>query len=137
MNYANTFIAVAPDTSAKAGTVPPVRGGQKSIARLEYELISDNPHSLTQEEVQFAVHTQRQGVPATELNARRAELWSEFFSRPMACMRASPLPKTYGWGLHFDADSKLALVALESPEYQQLINNSAIRQLFAMRSKRP
>lgn len=93
MNYANTFIAVAPDTSAKAGTAPPVRGGKKSIARLEYELLSGNPYSLTQEEVQFAVHTQRQGVPATELNARRAELWSEFFSKSMACMRASPLPK--------------------------------------------
>lgn len=136
MNYVNTFIAVAPDTSAKAGTVPPGRSGKKSIAQLEYELISGKPYTLTQEEVQFSVHVQRQGVPAAELKARRTELWSEFFSRSMACMRASPLPKTYGWGLHFDADSKVALVALESPEYKRLLKNSAIRQLSAMRSKR-
>ena len=40
MNYVNTFIAVAPDTSAKLGVVPIERAGKKSIAVLEYELRS-------------------------------------------------------------------------------------------------
>lgn len=136
MNYVNTFIAVAPDTAAKAGTVSPERSGKKSIAQLEYELISGKPYTLTQEEVQFSVHVQRQGIPATELKAKRNKLWSEFFSKPMACMRASPLPKSYGWGLHFDAEGKVALVAMESPDYKRLMKNSAIRQLSAMRGKR-
>jgi hypothetical protein len=136
VNYVNTFIAVAPDTQAKAGIVPLGRGGTKSIAQLEYELISGKPYTLTQEEVQFSVHVQRQGIPAAEIKARRAKLWSEFFAKPMACMRASPLPKSYGWGLRFDAEGKVALVAMESPEYKRLLKNSAIRQLFAMRSKR-
>jgi len=30
----------------------------------------------------------------------------------------------------------VALVAMESPEYERLLKNSAIKQLFAMRSKR-
>ena len=136
MNYVNTFIAVAPDTAVKAGTVPPVRNDKKSIAQLEHELISGKPYTLTQEEVQFSVHVQRQGIPATELNAKRTKLWSEFFSKPMACMRASPLPKSYGWGLHFDAEGKVALVAMEGSEYKRLLKNPAIRQLSAMRSKR-
>ncbi|MBI3525287.1 MAG: hypothetical protein HY066_12365 [Betaproteobacteria bacterium] len=136
MNYVNTFIAVAPDTSAKAGAVPPGRGDEKSIAQLEYELISGKPYLLTQEEVQFSVHVKRQGIPAAEIKARRAKLWSELFSKPMACMRASPLPKSYGWGLHFDAKGKVALVAMESPEYRRLLKNPTIRQLSAMRSKR-
>lgn len=136
MNYVNTFIAVAPDTSAKTGAVPPRRGDKKSIAQLEYDLISGQPYTFTQEEVQFYVHVQRQGIPATEFEAKRNKLWTEFFSKPMACMRASPLPKSYGWGLHFDAEGKVALVAMESSEYKRLLKNSAIRQLSAMRSRR-
>lgn len=136
MNYVNTFIAVAPDTTAKAGTVPPGRSDNKSVAQLEHEIISGNPYALTQEDVQFSVHVRRQGISASKLKAKRAKFWSEFFSKPMACMRASPLPKSYGWGLHFDAEGKVALVAMESPEYERLLKNSAIKQLFAMRSKR-
>lgn len=136
MNYVNTFIAVSPDTAAKAGTVPPERGGKGSVARLEYELVSGNPYALTQEEVQFAVHVRRQGIRANDIKTRRARLWSELFSKPTACMRASPLPKSYGWGLHFDAEGKVALVAMESPKYARLSKDPAIRQVSAMRNKR-
>jgi hypothetical protein len=136
VNYYNTFIAVAPDTSAKVGTVPVERTGTKSVAVLEYELISAKPYTYTQEEVQFAVHVQRQAIPSAELGARRVELWNEFFSKPLACMRASPLPKSYGWGLHFNEESKVALVALESPEYERLSSSIAIQQTRAMRRRR-
>lgn len=98
MTYVNTFIAVAPGTIAKTGPVPPGCSDKKSIAQLEYELISDKPYTLAQDEVQFSVHVQRQGIPAAEIKTTRAKLWSEFFSKPMACMRASPLPTSYGWG---------------------------------------
>lgn len=136
MNYFNTFIAVASDTSATAGTVPPERGGKKSIAVLEYELVASKPYVLTQEEVQFAVYVQRQGISAARLKTQRTRLWEEFFSRPMACMRASPLPKSYGWGLHFDPDGRVALVAVESPRYKELSRSSSIEQTRAMRGKR-
>ena len=136
MNYFNTFIAVAPDTSAQAGTVPPERNGKKSIAVLEYELIAAKPYALTQEEVQFAVHVQRQGISAAELKAKRAKLWQAFFAKPMACMRTSPLAKSYGWGLHFDPQGKVALVAIESSAYKELARNKSIEQTRAMRSKR-
>jgi uncharacterized protein DUF6157 len=136
VNYFNTFIAVAPDTSAMVGTVPVERAGKKSIALLEYELISAKPYTYTQEEVQFTVHVQRRAFPSAELKARRTELWQEFFSKSMACMRASPLPKSYGWGLHFNPEGKVALVAVESPEYKRLSSSRSVEQTRAMRGKR-
>jgi Family of unknown function (DUF6157) len=131
VNYIDTFIAVAPDTRATPGTVPPERGGGRSVAALEYELISAQPYTLTQEDVQFAVYVQRQGIPAARLAAERAGLWDAFFSQPMACMRSSPLPKSYGWGLHFDGEGRVALVAMESPDYERLSTDQTIDQTRA------
>jgi hypothetical protein len=135
MNYINTFIAVATDTSATMATAPVARADKKSIAVLEYELIAAKPYVLTQEDVQFAVHVQRTGLSVSD-KARRTALWNEFFSKPMACMRTSPLPKTYGWGLHFNPQGKVALVAVGTPAYQQFSTDPHIAQTRAMRGKR-
>ncbi|MDB5801424.1 MAG: hypothetical protein JWL63_2363 [Rhodocyclales bacterium] len=136
MNYINTFIAVSPDTKAKVGTVPPARENTRSIAQIEYELIAPQPYKFTQEEVQFSVHIERTGITPAQLKAKRGGLWSAFFSKPMACMRTSPLAKSYGWGLHFDSEGKVALVPMESQKYQQLSGSPSIEQTRAMRSKR-
>ncbi len=136
MTYVNTFIAVAPDTQAVAGTVPAARGDTKTVAQLEYELIASSPYTYTQEDVQFAVHVARSGLDAKALRAREAELRSAFFSKPMACLRASPLPKSYGWGLHFDAAGKVALIGMQTPEYRRLREDPALRQTTAMRNRR-
>lgn len=136
MNYSSTFIAVAPDTKATAGTVPPARENKPSIAQLEYELISAHPYEHTQEEVQFLVHVTRLGLSPKELKTRRDKLWTEFFAKPCACFRTSPLPRTYGWGLHFDDQGRVALVALDCPEYQRFVKSKSLKQLPALRSKR-
>lgn len=135
MNYVSTLITVAPDTSAQAGKVPPVRG-KKSIAALEYELISSNPYAYTQEEVQFLVHLERQGIAPPDARARHDALWQEFFSKPRACMRTSPLAKTYGFGLHFNVEGKVGLVPMESTQYKRLAQDASIVQRHAMRSTR-
>ncbi|HZF28248.1 MAG TPA: DUF6157 family protein [Gammaproteobacteria bacterium] len=134
MNYINTFIAVSPDTKAKVGSVPLARGGKRSIAQIEYELIASHPYKFTQQEVQFSVHVERTGVTPPQL--KRSDLWSDFFSKPTACMRTSPLARTYGWGLHFDSEGKVALVPMESPKYQKLSRSPSIEQTRAMRTKR-
>jgi len=136
MNYINTFIAVSPDTKAKVGSVPPARGDKRSIAQIEYELISSHPYELTQEEVQFSVHVERVGLTPAQLKAKRSELWSAFFSKPTACMRTSPLARSYGWGLHFDGEGRVALVPMESPKYRKLSGSPSLAQTRAMRSKR-
>jgi hypothetical protein len=136
MNYVDTFIQIAPDSTLAMAVVPQPRAGKQSIAVLEYELISAKPYTYTHEQVQFTVHARHKSIPAQELKARWHELWSEFFSVPHACMRTSPLPKSYGWGLHFDGEGKVALCAVESPTYQRLANDKALMQRFAMRGKR-
>jgi hypothetical protein len=136
MNYYDTFIAVAPDTRATTGVAPPLRAGSPTVAAIEYALISSRPYELTQEDVQFAVHARREGIPPERLAAERGRLWDDFFSRPMACMRSSPLPKTYGWGLHFDAAGRVALVPLESPDYERLSRDPGLTQTRVLRSRR-
>ena len=137
MNYHDTFIRVAPDCPVSEAVVPTGRREEKSIPQVEYELLAGNPYTFTQEELLFAVHVQRQGIGKGELKARRAALWEEFFGKPRACLRASVLPKRYGWGLHFDAAGRIALVAVESKEYRALAEGRGVATvLTAMRNKR-
>jgi hypothetical protein len=136
MNYFETFIQVAPDCPAKAAVVPAAKGDKKSIAVLEFQLLSGKPYFYTQEELQFDVHLRHKGISASELKSRRNELWAEFFSRPHPCLRASSLAKKYGWGAHFDTKGKIGIYAVESKEYQQYAKNKGIKQLIATRSQR-
>lgn len=136
MNYIDTFIEVAADTTVTTGTAPPSRGGNPTIAQLEYALIAGQPHTYTQEAVLFAVHAQREAIPAAELAQRHDELWQAFFAKPQACMRASPLPKFYGWGLHFDSDGKVALVPMDSADYTRLASDPTLAHTRAIRSRR-
>ncbi|MBX3053065.1 MAG: hypothetical protein KF753_16400 [Caldilineaceae bacterium] len=136
MNYYETFIRVAPDCPVNAGSVPAPRGANKTVPVLEYELLSGNPYGYTQEELLFTVYAERLGLPADKLTAHRGELWAAFFSKSRACLRASSLPKRYGWGLHFDREGKIALYPVESAEYQRLADDESLTQLLAMRSKR-
>jgi hypothetical protein len=136
LSYVNTFIAVASDTKATSGTVPPERVSAPTVARIEYELISRHPYGFTQDEVRFLVHAQRTGIAQPDLDTNRESLWTAFFAKPRACMRTSPLPRTYGWGLHFNTDGHVALVACDSTEYQRLSEDSRITQTQAMRNTR-
>ena len=134
MGYVDTFITVSPDTRATSGIVPRPRAGRDTVAVLQHRLLADSPYTLTQEDVLFSVALLQQGTdPATAAadDPRRAE----FFAVPRACLRASPLPRSHGWGLHFDDRGRIRLVAVDSPEYAQL-QRAAGTVLAAMRSSR-
>jgi hypothetical protein len=131
-NYTGTFIQVADDCPVQVAQQPPVGGKAPTVAALQYALISDDPYGLTSDDVLFEVHATRQAIPAGD----RAEARAEFFAKDQACLRASPLGKRYGWGIHHDADSHVALVALGSDEYGALAADPTVKQLKAMRSKR-
>ena len=138
MNDYDTFIQVAPDCPVQRAVAPPGRGGSRTVPRIEYELLADNPYVYTQEELLFAVHVRRNGISPDELKSRRAELWSAFFEKPRSCLRASSLPKRYGWGLHFNGEGKIALCPMEGQEYAKFVKGhvSKVKLLTAMRSKR-
>jgi hypothetical protein len=136
MNYYETFIQVAPDCPVTAAVVPVAKGEKKSVPVLEYELLSARPYSLTQEQLLFEVYVRHKGIPPGEVKAHRKKLWNEFFSKPHACLRASSLPKKYGWGVHFNNEGKTAIFPMEGKKYQQLAKSKSVTQLLAMRSKR-
>ncbi|MDO8991295.1 MAG: DUF6157 family protein [Sideroxyarcus sp.] len=136
MNPTDQFIEIAPDCALKAAVVPQAKNGKPSIATIEYELLSSKPYGYTLEELKFATHVQHKQIPPAEVKSRRRQLWDEYFVKPCACMRASPLTKQYGWGAHYDAQGKIAIYPVESKEYQRFVSDKSVKKFFAMRSKR-
>lgn len=131
-NYFNTFLQVADDTKAKSGTPPPDKAETKSIARSQFELLSKNPYRYTSDELLSTVHLFRKNIPAEESEHER----KIFFSKGQPCLRTSPLAKTYGFGIHFDASGKAALVGMETEEYAKFAADTRLVQIKAMRSSR-
>jgi hypothetical protein len=129
INYRHAFITVSPDTAATCGTAP-ARAG--SVAQLQHALLSERPYGLTSEELLFEVHARRGGVA----EADRAAAWAAFFARPQACLRASPLVKSFGWGLHHDGEGRVALYGVESADYAALSRRADLKVVAGMRSRR-
>ncbi len=130
-NYANAFIEVAEDCPVDVAVAPPEKAAP-TIARMQYEALIDAPYRFASDDVVFGVHAARAGVPADESDAARAA----FFSKGQPCLRSSPLAKAYGWGFHFDADGKVALVAAGSAQYAELAAADGLKHLRAMRRSR-
>lgn len=138
LDYYATLIAVADDCAADTSTVPQPRGGKKTAAVIQYELLVEQPHELTSREIIFRSWLERQDLPDPVPPAHRARLEAEFFAKPQACLRASPLPKSYGWGLLFDDQGRVALLPRESSEYARIAAGSDVKYAVvkAMRSRR-
>ena len=134
-NYVNTFISVAEDCPVRVATIPPAKTDGTSIAETQYDMLVLHPYSSIQEDVLFASSAAVRDHPGLA-DDEVARLRQAFLAKPTACLRASPLPKRYGWGIHFDADGNAAAYAVESEEYQRLSGDPALTQLRAMRSKR-
>jgi hypothetical protein len=113
------------------GEIPPITD-TKSIARLQYEMLSKNPYAFTSDDILFRVYVNRNDLTESELNAAR----KQFFSKGQPCLRASPLTKRYGWGIHSDNMGKVAMFGVETQAYETFIKNAALKKVKAMRSKR-
>ena len=131
-NYFNTLIEVAEDCSATSGEIPPIRGTKKSVANLQYEMLNGHPYELSSDDVLFTVFATKKEIPQEELATQR----EIFFSKGQPCFRASPLTKRYGWGIHSNEDGKIAMFAVDSIEYRQLVADESVTKKKAMRSKR-
>jgi len=128
-NYFDTFIEVAEDTKADCGAKPPVKE-KRTIAEMQYELIVKNPYKYTSDDLLFKIFADRNDLTITEYKQAR----EEFFSKGRACLRASPLTKTYGFGIHFDKNGKVALYGMDTKQYQNFLNDIQIKKVKAMRS---
>ncbi|MDQ1911011.1 DUF6157 family protein [Paenibacillus sp. GD4] len=137
-NYYDTFITVAADCPAEFGMIPPARKSGLTIPGIEYALAADRPYRYTQEELLYQVYVRHKQIAESELSLRDAALREEFYGKPKPCMRASMLPKKYGWGIHFNREGKLALIPMESPEYASFVEGrvDGVKLVPAMRNTR-
>ena len=131
-----TFVAVADDCPAASAITPSQKGGKATVAALQYEFLSAHPYKYTLEDLIFEVHLARSQIPEQVRKARGDEIRAELFSRSHACMRASPLTKSYGWGAHYDEAGRLAIYPRESPQYRRLSRANDLDVVKAMRNKR-
>lgn len=131
-NYFNTLIEIADDCPVSSGEVPPVKGNKKSIANLQFEMVKAHPYKFNSDDVLFTVFATRNNIPEAALEEER----HRFFSKGQPCLRASPLTKSYGWGVHCDAEGRIALYSVDSEEYQRLLADESVVKKKAMRSKR-
>ncbi|WP_240353397.1 DUF6157 family protein [Cohnella algarum] len=140
MSYKDTLILISEDCPAEAGIVPQSAKETKPAHVIQYELLSANPYRFTHEELLFEVHVRHKGIPEDKAAADRRLIWDELFGKSHPCLRASMLPKKFGWGVHYDAEGRIALYGAESPEYQNWLENEGKegnpKLLRAMRNKR-
>ena len=131
-NYTDTFIAVADDCPVIIAEVPASKGDKLTIASMQYNILHNNPYKFDSDDVIFNTYALKNDLTKKEMPAER----EKFFSKGQACMRSSPLTKRYGWGVHSNDKGKIALYALESPEYKKMVKDKNLIQVKAMRSKK-
>jgi hypothetical protein len=108
------------------------------VASATFEMVADRPYAFRSSDVIFAVWADRRDIPPAE----RAAAWAEFYSKGQACLRGSDLGKRYGWGIHCDADGRIALYAVGSAEYEAFaagmspLDDKEVTVRPAMRSSR-
>ncbi len=128
-NYYKTFITVAPDSTVETGQKP---AKPETIAGIQYSLLRESPYELTSDDLLFEVHARRNGIG----HADRARERETFFAKSQACLRASPLVKQHGWGLHHDEHGKVAMYAVGTEDYAKFAARGDLKVIPGMRSRR-
>ena len=112
--------------------MPPLKGDKKTVANLQFDMLYEHPYEYTSDDVLFSVYALRNEIKKSELKAARAE----FFSKGQPCMRTSPLTKRYGWGVHSDAEGRIAIYPCESAEYKKFSKDKKLQVVKAMKTSR-
>lgn len=135
----NTFVLASPDCPVEYGIPPAVKEGAKpSVHALQYELLIKEPYRYTLDDLIYEVHVRHKGIPTDELTRDGVRIRQELLAKSHPCMRASMLPKRYGWGVHYDADGRLALYGMETEAYSRFAakEDPGVKVEYAMRNKR-
>ncbi|WP_027376243.1 DUF6157 family protein [Kaistella palustris] len=130
-NYRNTFIEIAEDCPVSTAEIPPVKRN-KTLANIQLEMVLNNPYKYTSDDVLLECYLQKNNIPENE----RQEAAKTFFSKGQPCFRSSALGKRYGFGVHHNADGKIALFPVESKNYKDFVDDENVTKVKAMRSKR-
>jgi Family of unknown function (DUF6157) len=131
-NYTDTFIEIADDCPIAKGEMPPLKNNAKTVANIQFEIISKHPYKFTSDDVLFQVFADRNDLTKSEYKAAR----ERYFSKGQPCFRASPLTKRYGWGVHNDKEGKIAIYGAETSAYQKFVKDKNIKVIKAMKSSK-
>ena len=99
---------------------------------VQYELLVKHPYMYTEEDIAFEVYAILHDIPKASWPTEREKLSSKGHPH----LRVSALAKRYGWGIHNDAEGKVALIAVDSPEYKRLMKDPRTTKVKAFRSTR-
>jgi len=132
-----SLITVAEDCPARAGVVPSGWRGALTVAQVQHDLLARDPFRFTEDDVLFESWLRRQEFPDGPPDAAHVRTLREvFLAKQRPCLRASPLPMRFGWGLAFDGEGRVALCAVDSPDYRELTApDSGVRLLKSFRSR--
>lgn len=130
-NYINTLIEIAEDCPVSESMIPPEKK-RKTIANLQYELLIKSCYQYTSDDIIFECYKIKNDISESEKDNER----EKFFSKSQPCLRTSALAKRYGFGFHHNEKGKVAIIPVESKEYQDLVENNSVKKVKAMRSKR-
>lgn len=104
--YEEELIEVPDDSPTNHAIEPPKDNKLKpNVARVEYEVLKENPYKFNEKEFHYEVLIVRQN------KSIKYQLWN---------IKRSNLVKKYGWGIHKNKQGKLALVPMESDMYKKL-----------------
>ncbi|MGJ8529965.1 DUF6157 family protein [Maritalea sp.] len=128
-NYIDAFIEISPDCAVAAGSAPTREG---TVAFMQYERLVNAPYAMNSDELLFGIFADRKGLVGAERDAAK----QLYFAKGQPCLRASPLVKSYGWGVHHDGEGRVAIYGVESEKYLALVENELVEKFKGMRSKR-
>ncbi len=131
MNYYNTLIEIAEDSPATKAEVPKPKGGKKTKPVIEYEMIANHPYKYTEEDIAFETYAVLHNIPKAIWPKER----QTFLSKGHPHLRVSALAKRYGWGIHNNAEGKVALIAVNSLKYKKLMKDPRTTKIKAFRSE--
>jgi hypothetical protein len=87
MNYYDTLVEVADDCPASAAQVPQARGGKKTKAVVEYELLVEHPDTYTEEDIAFEVYAVLHDIPKAKWPTERKKFLSKGATRTFGYRR--------------------------------------------------
>ena len=137
-HWTNTFIQVASDCPATSGVVPVTKRPEKTAHQIQYELLAEFPYRFTFEDLLYEVHIRHKGYTGLEED-ELALIRQELLQRNHPCLRASMLPKKFGWGFHYNEHGTIAVYGMESEQYKRHLaaaKRGELELLSAIRSSR-
>jgi hypothetical protein len=76
-NYYDAFIEVAEDCPVKVAEIPPQKGGDKTVATIQYEMIAGHPYEYTSDDVLFHVFAAKNKIPPSARSAAREKFFAK------------------------------------------------------------